>query len=213
LRSGWHVDRIALDGPLALGLPVAGLAVVVASTLLVAHGPDVLAGNWAGRSSLELVGFLGYALVLVSGLRYESAVVFLGSCLLLGAGTAVIQNAVEEHVLAGRGDVTACIVRDVERRVETHTDSEGHTHTEVFYDYRVACDDPEVREFTTWRKVAEDGESLDVRYDPVGRLDPRPAELAGSLCSSMSVGLLLFAAGMALRALYDFGFYPLRSGI
>lgn len=186
----------------AVGVPVAGLAVVVGCTVLDASGPEVLAEG-AGGILLGLVGFfVGYGLVLFSQLRYLNVLVFFGAFFTLFFGISGIDGAVEERLLLGRGETTDCTVLTVDERVETSTDSDGDTTTNYYYDHRLACADPRVEAMTTTSEVAAPGDDITVLHDPAGRLSTRPAASVDP-ASELTTGSILFGIGVALRILSE----------
>lgn len=187
----------------AVGAPVGGLVIVVGSTALNAFGPEGLAGNWAGRALLGLLGFAGYFLVMVTQLRYSSLLVFFGAFVALYWGIGSIAASVEDMALHQRGETTACAVSDVDQRIQTWHDSEGHTHTDKSYYYRLACADPRVQEMTTGSLVAEVGDRIEVIHDPAGRLTPRPAASIGDPRSSLTFGSVSLVTGIVLRLLCE----------
>ncbi|TDD38591.1 hypothetical protein E1286_36125 [Nonomuraea terrae] len=195
----------------AVGAPLLGLLVVVGGTALKAFGPEALMGDGLVRLLVDLVVFFaGYGVVLFTQLRYFNVLVFFGAFFTLFIGINGIATSVEQQVLRQRGEITACTVRDVERREWTSTDSQGHPTTHVAYDYGLACADPRVERMTTGSRVAERGERIDVAHDPAARLEPRPAASAGDPGSSLRQGVMLFAIGVVLRLLSEMGVPPFR---
>src|SRR4051812_32104322 len=166
VRYGNRSDR-RFAALLAVGAPLAGLALVVGQAALTANGPSALADNWAGTALLFVMMMAGYALMVFTQLRYENILVFFGAFLLLFIGVAFIADAVSDQALQERGRTTACTVQKVDRREVTTTDSDGHTTTDVYYDHELACAEPRVRKMTTGSPVAERGGRVQVMYDPL----------------------------------------------
>lgn len=198
---------------LAVGAPLAGMALIVARAALVAYGPSALAGNWAGTALLFVMMMAGYALLVFTQLRYENVLVFFGAFLLLVIGASMVAGAVSDQALHERGRTTACTVQKVDRREVTSTDSDGNTTTDVYYDHDLACAEPRVRTVTTGSRVADRGERIQVVYDPRGRLDPRPAGSVGDPGTSLKWGAALFGGGVLLRVLFELGVPPFGPGM
>jgi hypothetical protein len=195
----------------AVGVPVAGLAIIVGCTALRAFGPDVLVGNWVGRLLLGLLGFFGgYGLILFSQLRYWNLLVFFGAFFALSIGAFQIEDSVEDWVLHQRGEVTTCTVVEIAPREIRRTDSEGRTSTDIVYDHSLACADPRVQEMTTGSRVSEAGDQLEVAHDPQGRLSPRPAASVSDPAGKLRHGAFVFAVGILLRLLSELGVWPFR---
>ncbi|MGR6999826.1 hypothetical protein ACU686_19940 [Yinghuangia aomiensis] len=138
----------------------------------------VYAETDAGVAALLLL--LAVAGILFWGFGHQPGmIVALVTFLLTGVGAMAAFHAVTEHAFRGRAVTTSCLVRDVDRRVETSssTDSQGHTTTttNVYFDYDLACEAGRPSSMTIQHHAADTGERLDVAYDPKGRLDPRPA--------------------------------------
>lgn len=201
MNQGWAEWRLALL--FAVGAPVVGLVLVAGTTLAATDGPAVLADNWAGRTLLTLLGFAGYALVLFTQLRYLSFVVFLGAFFVFFIGLYMISNAVEERALHERGATATCAALQIEERVETTTDSEGHTTTHTYYDHTLDCPGAPVTEMTTGSPIVEKGEKFSVRYDTAGRVSPRPADDVDDQPGPLWPGFVLFGSGIVLRLLYE----------
>lgn len=206
-RPNW-----ALAALMAVGAPLAGMALVVGRTALTAYGPSALAGNWAGTALLFAVMMAGYALLVFTQLRYENVLVFFGAFFLLVIGASMVAGAVSDQALHERGRTTACTVQKVDRREVTSTDADGNTTTDVYYDHDLACAEPRVRAMTTGSKVADRGERVQVVYDPRGRLDPRPAGSVGDPGTSLKWGAALFGGGVLLRVLFELDVPPLGPG-
>ncbi|GGP90029.1 hypothetical protein BKA00_000732 [Actinomadura coerulea] len=197
---------------LAVGAPLAGLALIVAQAALNAYGPSTLAGNWAGTALLFVMMMAGYALLVFTQLRYANLLVFFGAFFLLVIGASMVAGAVSDQALRERGRTTACTVQKVDRREVTSTDSDGNTTTHVYYDHDLACAEPRVRTMTTGSRVAGRGERVQVVYDPRGRLDPRPAGSVGDPGTSLKRGAALFGGGVLLRVLFELNVPPLGPG-
>jgi hypothetical protein len=197
---------------LALGAPLGGIALVCAQAALVAYGPSMLAGNWAGKALLFVMMMAGYALLVFTQLRYENILVFFGAFFLLAIGATLVANAVSDQAMRERGRTTACTVQKVERREVTSTDSNGNTTTDVYYDHDLACAEPRVRTMTTGSRVADRGERVQVVYDPRGRLRPRPAGSVGDPGTSLKWGAALFGGGVLLRVLFELDVPPFGPG-
>lgn len=187
----------------AVGAPVVGLLLAGGANLATAVGPATLVDNWAGRALLTILGLAGYGLVLFTQLRYFNLIVFFGAFFTFFIGLTMITNVIEEHALQARGATVTCAVLHVDRRVETRTDSEGHTTNRIFYDHELDCLEAPVTELITASRVAAKGEQLDIRYDPAGRVDPRPAAGLGDQPGPLWPGFALFGGGMLLRLLYE----------
>ncbi|WP_433478437.1 hypothetical protein ACQPZP_16200 [Spirillospora sp. CA-142024] len=211
VRYGKRSDWASAALP-AVGAPLAGLALVVGQAALNANGPSALADNWAGTALLFVMMMAGYAVMVFTQLRYENILVFFGAFFLLFLGVTFIANAVSDQALHERGRTTACTVKKVDRREVTSTDSEGHTTTDVYYDHELACAEPRVREMTTGSPVAERGGRVQVMYDPLGRLDPRPAGSVGDPGTSLKRGAAMFGGGVLLRVLFELNVPPFGSG-
>ncbi|MEV0664199.1 hypothetical protein ACIBI3_14945 [Actinomadura luteofluorescens] len=206
-RPGWAPAAL-----MAVGAPLAGMALIVAKAALVAYGPSALAGNWAGSALLFVMMMAGYALLVFTQLRYENVLVFFGAFLLLVIGASMVAGAVSDQALHERGRTTACTVQKVDRREVTSTDGDGNTTTDVYYDHDLACAEPRVRTMTTRSKVADRGERVQVVYDPRDRLDPRPAGSVGDPGTSLKRGAALFGGGVLLRVLFELDVPPFRPG-
>ncbi|HEY0696930.1 MAG TPA: hypothetical protein VGD43_03880 [Micromonospora sp.] len=197
----WRIDRTGLL--FAIGAPVGGLAIVLGATALNAYRPESTVDNWVVRILLFVIGLAGYGLLLFTQLRYFNVLVFLGAFLAFFLGLNQLRESVEELVLHERGETITCIVLDVDRRESVSTDANGHQSTTTWYDYRLDCPDPQVREMTTGGRLADRGDSIEVLHDPSRRLTPRPAVSVDGTDSSLRSGALLFAAGVVLRLLYE----------
>ncbi|NDU73425.1 hypothetical protein GWI34_12365 [Actinomadura sp. DSM 109109] len=206
-RTEWPLAAL-----LAVGAPVAGTGLVVGKAALVAYGPSILAGNWAGKTLLFLVMMAGYALLVFTQIRYENVLVFFGAFVLLSVGTFMLAGSVSDQAMRDRGRTTACTVQDVDRRVVTHTDSEGNTTTDVYYEYDLACAEPQVRRMTLNGQVADRGERVEVLYDPRGRLAPRLAGSVGDPATPLKWGAALFGGGVLLRVLFELQVPPFGPG-
>jgi hypothetical protein len=211
VRYGRRRER-GLAALLAVGAPLGALALVVGQEALNAYGPSLLADNWVGSLLLFVMMMAGYALVVFTQLRYENILVFFGASALLFFGVAITGHAVSQQAMHKRGRTTACTVKKVDRRVVTSTDSEGHTTTDVYYDHTLACAEPRVRMMTTGSRVAEPGGRIQVVYDPLGRLGPRPAGSVGDPGTSLKRGTALFGGGVLLRVLYELDVPPFGFG-
>ncbi|GAA3982045.1 hypothetical protein FOF52_03920 [Thermobifida alba] len=207
MNRGWTEWLVALL--FAVGAPVAGLVLVVVSTALeVAYGPAWLAENQVGGTLIGLLRFTGYALVLLPQLRYTSFVVLFGSSLAFVLGLFMITDTIEERVLHARGVTDACVVLQVDSRVETSTDSEENTTARTYYDHTLDCLNALATELTTGSRVSEEGEEVDVRYDPA---DPRPADSVDEPPGLLWPGVALFGVGIVLRLLSELGVPVLRN--
>lgn len=205
----------------AVGAPVGGLVIYVGSEALTAFGPEMLAGNWVAEALLSLLGFAGMCLVVFTELRYDEPV-FGWAGLAVLAGMIIIAESVEEQAFHRRGEITTCTVRDVDERVVSSGDtgwgatdwgsSPSPRTTTHYYDYRLACADPRVREMTTNSPVAEQGGRIDAYHDPAGRLKTRPAAAVDDPRSTLELGTAVSGLGIALRFLYELGVPPFHGG-
>jgi hypothetical protein len=201
MNRRWAEWRIALL--LAIGAPLAGLVLAVGTLLATTDGPAMLADNWTGRTLMTLLGFAGYALVLFTQLRYFNVVVFFGAFFAFFMGLYMITDAIEERALHQRGATATCAVLQLEKRVVTNTDSEGHTTTRTYFDHTLDCPNAPITELTTEDRRVEKGQKIDIRYDTTGRVSPRPADAVGDHPSPLWPGLALFGGGVVLRLLYE----------
>jgi hypothetical protein len=167
------VVRLAL-GP-ATVLLIFGVFYLVA--LIGAYGPS----GWPG-GVLGLAGFL---------VTFASvAVIFFGSSrMLLGFAGAIAlflcmqwtDEATTQRALAERGRTSDCLV--LEKKERTVTDHQpgtspgdpGTTSTHSEYVYGLRCPEERPDRMVTLYSAADKGAVIAVRWDPTGRIEPRPA--------------------------------------
>ncbi|MBQ1119305.1 hypothetical protein KBZ21_17655 [Streptomyces sp. A73] len=189
-RRRWPVVLFHAMGAVGAPLLIVGMAYGGAS-YAVNGGPDssVYVGN-----ALVIIAFLGaFGTGFLSDPDhpFQPLVAILTSVLLAGAVLGVAA-AVDDETLRSRGKATRCTVLDVDRQVHesTYTDSNGITHTTTTIDYKHKLDCAAGRpdSMTLKKKRADEGERIQVTYDPRGRLDPLPTDRLerGSTWSSMA---------------------------
>jgi hypothetical protein len=187
--------------------PLAGIGLGVLASFLESFGPGFFSGNVVGDLVRWAMVFGGAILVLFSvGTGFEGSIlVVFAALVVLWFALFTLPQAVERYAFQRRGLVTACVVLEVERRVESYTDSEGHTHSRVYHDHTLDCTNPQVTGMTTGGRAGDAGEQIGVAYDPAGRLDPRPAGSAGDYQAKLRTGGTALAAGLALNLAAWFG--------
>lgn len=200
----------------AVGAPITGFSLVVGSAALIALGPDAIGGNGVARFFLGLIAFCGYGLMLFTQLRYFNFLVFFGAFFALFLGVDSVHQAIDDLVLHQRGETTTCTVLQVHSRVvtSTSTDSNGNTSTTTttYYDHRLDCADPRVQAMTTvGDEAADQGQQVDVVFDPASRLGTRPAAAVGDPRPEAAKGAVLIAFGILLRLLSELRVPLLRS--
>ncbi|MBT2542903.1 hypothetical protein J7E99_19875 [Streptomyces sp. ISL-44] len=160
-----------------------------------------LSKGWA-ITGIVVAAALGVA-VFLFGLGSDSFASHLAGLAAL-IGVFLVSGHVEHAVLEERGVEISCVVREVDRRVETSTstDAEGHTTTTTttYYDHKLDCplggpDELDGRK----SKLAEVGADLAVVYDPRGKVSPQPARSLDpggmrmwvliALCASLLLGV------------------------
>ena len=175
------------------GIPLAGLALLLSSTVLVAFGPPVFDG-WVGKGVTVLFMLAAFLGVMFSQFRYERGLVFVGAWLPLGVGLFLLHGAFHDSVLLGRGELTTCTIVDVARH-QRSTDN----GIEIWYENDLTCDRPEVTAMRTGRSVGEVGDPVTVLFDPAGRLNPRPADAIGNPRTRAMYGAIALGVGIVIR--------------
>ncbi|GAA4997630.1 hypothetical protein GCM10023205_83890 [Yinghuangia aomiensis] len=155
-------------------------------------------GGWALLFWVPILGIL-----LGTSMMPRRTLVAFATFFTAFVAVAAADRAVEHHVFQGRAEATSCLVRDVDRRVEysTSTDANGTTtsHTNVYYDYDLACDGGRPTSMTLGHRPAGRGERLDVAFDPEGRLTPRPVDDVTDGGTALWVSLSCLGATVVLR--------------
>ncbi|MFC7585200.1 hypothetical protein ACFQYP_16805 [Nonomuraea antimicrobica] len=143
------------------------------------------------------VGVVLWILSLVVALALTALAFFWCSRALLSLAVAaplvlclnLANEAVTRQALAERGRVSECLVRQETPQQRTVTETHHRpgtspgdpgstwtsTRTETFYEYRLACPQARPDAMTTDTSVAKAGAVIAVRWDPAGRITPRPA--------------------------------------
>ncbi|MEU9377611.1 hypothetical protein AB0D94_28095 [Streptomyces sp. NPDC048255] len=136
-----------------------------------------LSTGWA-ITGIVVAAALG-AVVFLFGLGSDSFAAHLAGLAAL-IGVFLVSGHVQHAVLEERGVEIICVVRDVDRRVETSTstDAQGHstTTTSTYYDHKLDCPLGGPDELNGRNsKLAEVGADLAVVHDPRGKVSPEPA--------------------------------------
>jgi hypothetical protein len=218
----------ALDSILAVGLWY-GLA------WLNAFGPAVLADGWTGLVIQGGAGLLAITIILVGAAHLSSVMDGFGrrsrpgfrARLVKRAGVALVivglavaffapmvamwtaNDAVRAMAFERRGRTTECTILRIHKRVETTTDSDDNRTTQTFYDHDLACGVAEIRKMTTSdRPAAQPPQHLAVRYDPLGRLEPQPADATSHSGDLVRASFVALGIAVVTRSLL--GFYAYR---
>ncbi|MEU8776872.1 hypothetical protein [Streptomyces sp. NPDC048606] len=163
----------ALLGAVALPAVAGGLAYACAR----GRALGTLSSGWALTGILVAAG-LG-VVVFLFGLGNDSFASHLAGLATL-AGVFLVSGHVEHAVLEDRGVEVVCVVRGVDRRVETSTstDAQGHTTTttNTYYDHRLDCPPGGPSELNGRNsRLGAVGDDLAVVHDPRGKVAPQPA--------------------------------------
>jgi hypothetical protein len=200
VRTVTTVTAAELGTSLAWTLLLVGLLVAVAFVTAYSGIPGV--GIALGAATLLLVGAL--FLQTVIGFVFVVALAFAWS---------FVSGAVDALALDERGVTTTCTVLDVTVRVETSAGlaqfgpgpdpfgpfgpggpTTSHS-TRTYYDHHLRCADERVDAMTLGHRAADDGQQLDVVFDPTGRVSPQPAgEVAGPSGATRTLWITVVAA-------------------
>jgi hypothetical protein len=162
-----------LDACISVLGAATAVALVYAASWITAYGPDALAEGFVG-SAVQLV-LWGWALsiVLFGSFRHvQRFAVVAVSFIALFVALIAMQQAVEDSAFLQRGQLTTCVIASVDKRVSTHTDSEGNVDTTTYYVHKLSCAAPQVHSMTTSTPAGRPGGRIAVRYDPRDRLGP-----------------------------------------
>ncbi|WP_214327097.1 hypothetical protein [Nonomuraea sediminis] len=190
------VRRVAMWPLVSIGYPLLPVAVAVGAAAISATPPPFL-DNWVG-SVLSILITLGAFLLIFGNVSVHDGCL-VGILVFLALSTATFQarTAYEAWVLQDRGAVTACTILKVNTRTvystTTHADGTSSSSSTTYYDHTLRCAAPSITTMTTTHATAGKGASIQVAYDPTGRLSPRPtsdADLRSSLRWAL-VGLTL----------------------
>ena len=177
----------------AVGVPVLAAVLVAGGVLLTA----------------PVIGVAGYAIAVLSQVRYLNVIVFFGAFLALVAGLSLVDGAATTDALRDRGQVTTCTVLAEHPVPVTSSDPEGLLQTRTRYTYDLRCADPTVTSITTDTRLADPGNRIGVLHDPAQRLDPRPVR--DDEGSQWLPGLLLLGLAAGLRLLFEREVWPFRA--
>lgn len=199
--GGAKLRRVLLGLAHAAGVPLLGVGLMVAGTLVAAFGTPVV-GRLGGIVS-GLLTFAGVGTMLFGMLRYENLFVAFGTFFPLGLGLAMIDFAVEDQLVLTRGEVTTCTVLDVTRHEQS-----GEGDTRIWHVFDLSCAQPAVTKMSTGGRIAEPGDSIAVRYYPGGGLDTRPADSDPNPRPRALLGAAALGVGIVVRMLAEFGVLP-----
>jgi hypothetical protein len=186
--------------------PVGNLLVAVIQPPLTVGGLIAVAllSGYDRSPALTVAALIATGLLWLSGVFLDAkmGLNFLALIALLIA-LATAWMSVERAILLDRGVRTDCVVLNVTSRTETTNsyDGDGHwsTTTDTYYDHRLACDDPHVTGLTADRRLADDGATLVVDYDPLGRVPPTPADQTQSHDLYVRITVIALVAAVLLR--------------
>ncbi|MET9700840.1 hypothetical protein ABZY31_28550 [Streptomyces sp. NPDC006529] len=143
--------------------------------------------RWSAYGSLGNWGFILAGLLLPPALlgwhaaraaRRRAPLVAL-SALPAGIGAFLALVSVGHSALEDRGVEIRCVVLKVTERTwtESSTDAQGHptSTTRTSYDHRLDCPAGGPKHLDVPGRLAKEGESLAVLYDPQGKVSPRAA--------------------------------------
>ena len=199
------MTRRLLDAAISVVTALLAMGAAFTASWLTAFGPVTAPERWFATSLSASLWLLAYVLVLAGAARYFDShgpwMLAVGASFLsLGFAIFQVGFAVEHHAFRVRGEVTSCTVTAIEKRVHSSHDG-GATRT--FYIHELDCSEPHVSTMTTGAPVADVGAKVQVRYDPTGRVDPRPAEWAIEPERAFRRGLVALAIAVAARILLE----------
>lgn len=184
----------------AIGYPLLPVAVAVGAAAISATPPPFL-DNWVGGVLSILITLGAFLLIFGNVSAHDGCLVALLLFFALSTATLQARTAYEAWVLQGRGAVTACTILDVKTRTvyssTTHADGTSSTTSTTYYDHTLRCAAPSITTMSTTHSTAGKGASIQVAYDPTGRISPRPtsdADLRSSLrwaLAGLAVAILL----------------------
>ncbi|MGP3973684.1 hypothetical protein ACTWQF_06490 [Streptomyces sp. 8N114] len=204
-RRTWPMVVFHVMGAVGAPLLVLGMA-YGGATYAVDGGPgsSVFLGNALVVAAFLLAFSTGF--LLDPDHPFQPFVAIVTSVLLAGSVLAVAAK-VDDETLRTRGESTGCRVLDVDRQehTTTYTDSNGVTHTSTRVDYKheLRCAARRPDSMTLDKKYADQGEHINVTYDPRGRIDPKPTDRLerGSVWHTLALVLPPVVIGLRLLVL------------
>ncbi|MEU8464018.1 hypothetical protein [Streptomyces sp. NPDC029003] len=192
----------------ALAAPPLAAALAFGAARESAYGSLGDWGFFLGGLLLPLV-LLGWhaALAARRGARLVSL-----SALPAGLGALCAFVSVGQSALEERGVDISCVVLKVTEHTETEStrDADGHwtSRSSTSYDHRLDCPAGGPEHLNTPARLAKEGESLTVLYDPRGKVSPRAAGdvhgwgLRATAAVAVAAAVLLGLAG-GIREAYE----------
>jgi hypothetical protein len=188
--------RLPFQLTIALVQPVLVVGLTLGGAYLNAYGSPILG------FVLSFAGMVAW--VFSIALHAPMGIIFLSSIALMIAWGATWVG-VETGVLHDRGVRTTCTVLDVSKRTETHTtyngDGDWSTTTHTYYDHDLRCTDDHINSMTLSSRAADDGQQLDVIYDPADRVGAQPADHVSDGFGAARVSGVALAVSVFLRVI------------
>lgn len=198
----WDVVRLTLTiGVTTLGVSLPFIFVHVLGSAYVPVG-------WVDATILTVmvIASLTFLVVLAKYPNDEGRSALVGVATLSLMGCVWLSNeAMEERTLAERGRTDNCQVEDQEKNVEIiyvpSPFASANYSERTEYVYRLKCLPGGPDKMVTTYSVADKGAIVSVRWDPSGRISPRPAHEATSPDGSFTFALILGYASAFLTGL------------
>ncbi|MFB9903878.1 hypothetical protein [Allokutzneria oryzae] len=204
------LERWGVTGNLIIAVcqPLVLLGLLAGVEHLAVHGPDT---GTATFYKVVLVVLVGVVWLLSIVLSAHPLPLFLGAVASMIAMGATV-SGIESATIHERGLRTTCLVLDVAKRTETTSHFESTTNpdgtpgpgrwtttTTTYYDHRLRCDDGPIDKMTRHSVAADEGQRLEIAYDPVGRVDPMPASEVTDGSGARDIALIALGMAVVLR--------------
>ncbi|GLW89667.1 hypothetical protein [Actinokineospora globicatena] len=195
-RLGWHVT-------VALGSPLLVMGLLASGSYLTTRD----SGGWPGTTLVVLGGLAWLFTIFPPSSRFGDGWFFASGVVLMFA-MFLANKGIMDAELHDRGFWTTCTVLSVATRTTTSShytpsfSSDGtpsggtwSDSTTYHYDHTLRCDADQVRRMTTDGSPAgQEGQRLEVTYDPSGVIGPKPSD-------SLTDGVVKNVAATALTVL------------
>jgi hypothetical protein len=193
----WDAVRLALTiGITTLGVSLPFIFVYVLGSVHVPVG-------WVSAAMVIffIIVTLTFLAVLASNPNGGRLVLIFVAWLSLMGCFSLSNEAMEERALAERGRTDDCQVEDQEKNVDTSFVYPHWSVQSTKYVYRLECLAGGPDRMVTTSPVAEKGAIVSVRWDPSGRISPRPAYEVTSPDNSFALALVAGYASAFLTGL------------